>query len=262
MERAVGQAFELLGFEYEDRVGSGGPDGILRARRGRGKKEDLSFAVVYDAKTSDSVIDADKVDLQAIGSWVQAANAQYGLVVGRRFAGGEDPGSSLNTRIADAVSMGNLVTVLRTDELIDLLKLHYRFGVTLGDLQDMFQNAHTIPQTIGQVALLKQKLEQEGPMPLRILLEALEQSKNDTKARPSVGAARIRAEDELLRYKPERLIAALQAVSTLVGDRLLRINDSSGNVRMESPATIIAEFQRRLADELDIHERSMLVADA
>ena len=262
MERAVGQAFELLGFEYEDRVGSNGPDGILRARRGRGENVSLNFTVIYDTKTSNSVIDADKVDLQAIGSWVQSTGSQYGLVVGRHFAGADDPDSSLNTRVADAAEAGNLVTVLRTDELIDLLKLHYRFGVTLGELQDMFREAHTIHQTVEWVARLKQKREQEASLPLHILLDALERSKEDIKARPSVGAARIRAEDELLRYEPERLIAALQAVSTLVGDRLLRIDDSSGNVQMESPATIIAEFQRRLADELDIHERSMLVADA
>ena len=262
MERAVGQAFDLLGFEYEDRVGSNGPDGMLRAHRGRGESGDLNFSVIYDAKTSSSVIDADKVDLQAISSWVKSAGAQYGLIVGRSFAGADEPDSSLNTRIADAAEAGNLVTVLRTGELLDLLRLHYRFGVTLGDLQDMFEKAHTIPQTTQWVELLRQRLEREDSLPLGLLLETLEQSKEDIKARPSVAAARVRAGGSLMGYEPERLIAALQAVSTLVGDRLLYINESSGNVQMESPAAIIAEFQRKLADELDIHERSMLVDDA
>lgn len=263
MERAVGQAFELLGFEYEDRVGSNGPDGMLRAHRGRGASGDLNFAVIYDAKTASTVVDADKVDLQAIGSWVKSENARYGLIVGRQFAGADDPGSSLNTRIADAAEAGNLVTVLRTGELLDLLRLHYRFGVTLGDLQDMFENKHTIPETTQWVGSLKERLEQEENLPLNLLLEKLEQSKKeDIKARPSVAAARVRAGESLMGYGPERLIAALQAVSTLVGDQLLYINESSGNVQMESPAAIIAEFQRRLADDLDIHERSMLVDDA
>ena len=258
MERSVGRAFAILGFDYERRGGNqGGPDGVLRARLGRGPSGDRSFVVVYDAKTASGAISAGQVDLQGLATFARQEGAQYALVVGMRFDAEDDVTGALNKRIADAVRSENKVTVLRTDDLVDLVKLHYQFGVTFADLRELFEKAHTLPETRAWVQDLRGRLEGSGALPFRTLLNALESEQSDEKARPNIIAARTNT-PELKEYEPERLERALKAAADLLGERWLSIDDQF-NVRMEqSAAEISEEFRRRLSDDLDIDVLSMI----
>ncbi len=263
MERAVGHAFEVLGLDYEPRGGNqGGNDGVLRARLGRGAGRERSFTVVFDAKTTDgSAVPADKVDLQKMKVFREDEEAEYALVVGKKFAAEDDPEGSLNRKIVSAAGQGNRVTVLRTADLVDLVRTHHEFGVTFDELRRLFESAQTPTEAGEWVAELRAGLADADPLPLRTLLDALEREQQaDPKAQPNVRAARSKNND-LLRHPPERLISALRAASTLVGDRMVSVEASSGDVRMgQSAAEIAREFERRLAEiegvQAQIHHKA------
>ena len=260
MERAVGRAFEILGFEYEPRGrNQGGPDGVLRARVGKVMGANRDFVVVYDAKTTDKAsIPVDKVDLQALKDFANAEGAEFSLVVGKQFAAQGEPEGSLNKRVKQAYQGGNSVTILLTEDLVELVKLHYRFGLTFDDLSGIFKDAHTVPETRVWVTELRTRLETATEvLPLRALLDGLEAEKTDTLAIPNLNAARTKS-DSLKSHSPEKLLAALEAVSTLLGARWLEVNPA-GNVRMgQSASEICVEFGRRLEEDLGVHELSMV----
>jgi len=248
MEQAVGRAFELLGLKYSPRGGSGKPDGVLHASIAPWDDKDRSFNVVYDAKTSErSAVPANHVILQRIVDWMKDENARYGLVVGKKFEGEDSKSGSLNRQINNLVKDDkHLVTALRTDDLVELLKLHYRFVVPFDELRDLFENAHTLPDTRQWVADLSLKLEQEDRPSIRLLLEALEAQQSDPLDPVNVTAARAKNE-ELNKYRSSDLTTALKAVSNLVGERLLVVDDN-GVVRMDQSAKhIVDEFYNRLA---------------
>ena len=258
MEVAVGRSFEIMGFDYEPAGGKGGPDGILRTRLGRGPKGPRDFAIVYDAKTSDrSAIPASKVDVQALLTFAEGAKAEYSLAVGHGFEGQDDPNGALNRRIRSAVENGGRVTALRTEDLITLVRLHYRFGLTFAELRRLFDEAHTIPETRAWVSGLRQRFESGSELPLRELLDALEREQEDERSRPQLHAARTKS-PVLIEHDPERLQRALEAVAELLGDRWFGIDDQ-GYARMEqSAAEISQELRRRLSDDLEIELRSMI----
>lgn len=258
MERSVGRAFSILGLDYEPRGGNqSGPDGVLKARLGRGPNGDRSFTAVYDTKTAAGTIPAGHVDLQSLDTFARQEGAQYAIVVGMRFHAEDDPTGALNSRIRHAVESGNRVTVLRTEDLIELVKLHYQFGVTFSDMRELLEEAHTLPETREWVGGLRNKLKSSGVLPFRALLNALEREQSDEKARPNVMAARTK-NPELMEYEPERLGGALKAAAELLGERWLTIDDRY-NVHMEqSAAEISEEFQRRLNADLDVDALSMV----
>ena len=258
MERAVGRGFEIMSLDYEPAGGKGRPDGILRARLGRGLDGSRDYTVVYDAKTSGrDAIPASKVDVQALVSFADDEKAEYSLVVGHAFEGQDDPEAALNKRIRSSVESGNRVTALLTEDLITLVKLHYRFGLTFSELRSLFEDAHTIPETRDHVRALQESLESRGELPLRELLDALEREQEDQHSRPQINAAR-RNSDLLVEHTPEQLQAALKAVADLLGARWIDVDDQ-GYVRMEqSAAEISQELRRRLADALEIELQSMI----
>ncbi|MCY3695911.1 MAG: ATP-binding protein [Chloroflexi bacterium] len=258
MERAVGRGFEIMGFDYEPAGGSGRPDGIVRARLGRGLDGSRDFGIVYDAKTSGrDAIPAGKVDIQALLTFAEEEKAEFSLVVGHSFEGQDDSEAALNKRIRSSVDNGNCVTALLTEDLITLVKLHYRFGLTFPELRSLFEEAHTIPETRKQVRLLQETLESRGELPLRELLDALEREQEDEHSRPQINAAR-RNNLALTGHTPDHLHGALKAVSELLGERWIDVDDQ-GYVRMEqSAAEISQELRRRLADDLEIELQSMV----
>ena len=82
LESAVGQAFRVLGFEYEKRGRNrGGTDGLLEARLGRIGKDVADYRLVYDAKTTiGSSIPIDKVNFAAILSFKKQERARVRLL--------------------------------------------------------------------------------------------------------------------------------------------------------------------------------------
>ena len=259
MERAVGRSFEIMGFDYEQQGGNhGGPDGILRARLGRGPNGTRDFAIVYDTKTSTSnAIAASKVDIQALVTFAEEVQAQYSLVVAHRFQGDGDPDGALNRRIAGAVAKGGQVTALRTNDLIALVRLHYRYGLTFAELRGLFENAHTVVESSEWVRQLEAQLTSGKEIPLRELLDALEKEQVDQLSRPHLIAARTK-NAVLMQCEPDRLQRALEAVGELLGERWFGI-DKSGFVRMEqSAAAISEEFKRRLANAPEFELQTMI----
>jgi hypothetical protein len=254
LEKAVGQAFLVLGFQYERRGGNrGGADGILDARLGKGETKLEDFRIVYDAKTTaGSSIPVDKVHFDALWDFIKEESADYGFFIGKRFDGQGTPNSSVNRRTALGRE-DRPMTVMLTSHLRRLVELHYQFGVTLNQIRDLFENALTVKEVEKWLDDLENELkESQPPVPLKKLLEGIEREKSDTKSRPNVYA--VRATDPRLRtYEPDKLIAALSAVQTIVGSRWLEVETKSGDVRMSHTVqSIIAEVDRRLQDDLGL----------
>ncbi|MEV5907394.1 ATP-binding protein [Streptomyces chartreusis] len=254
LERAVGQAFLVLGFQYERRGGNkGGADGILDARLGRGENKLEDFRIVYDAKTTaGSSIPVDKVHFDALWDFMHEEAADFGFFIGKKFDGQDKDDSSVNRRTA----LGRVdrpMTVMLTEHLRRLVELHYQFGVTLNQIRELFTSALTVKEVGHWLDNLEAEFRgSQPPVPLKKLLRGIEREKGDTKSQPNIYA--VRATDPRLRsYEPGKLIAALQAVQTIVGSRWLEVNQASGDVRMSHTAdSIIAEVDRRLQDDLGL----------
>ncbi len=254
LEKAVGQAFIVLGFEYERRGGNkGGADGILDARLGKSEIKLEDFRIVYDAKTTaGSSISVDKVHFDALWDFKNMESANYGFIIGKRFAGQDDDDSAVNRRASQGRE-DRPMTVMLTKHLRRLVELHYRFGVTLTQVRDLFDKALTVKEVGYWLDDLERELsESQPPVPLKKLLKRLEECKGDVLSQPNVRAVRM-IDPRLKMYEPERLVAALQAVQTIVGTRWIEVNKTSGDVRMSHTAeSIITEVDRRLQDDLGL----------
>lgn len=252
LERAVGEAFIVLGFQYDRRGGNrGGADGVLDARLGRGEQTIEDFRIVYDAKTTaGSSIAVNKVHLDALWDFKLSENADFAFIIGKRFDGEENPESAVNRRTSQGRE-DRPMTIMKTSDLRRLVELHYRYGVTMTQIRSLFAKALTVTEVQTWIDQLEEDLTTtQPPVPLKRLLEGLERAKADKKSKPNVHA--VRALDTRLRdYEPEKLITALQAVQIIVGQQWLDVNSTSGDVRMlHSAASIIAEVDRRLRDDL------------
>jgi hypothetical protein len=254
LERAVGEAFITLGFRYERRGGNkGGPDGVLDVRLGMGKSGVDDFRIVYDAKTtSKKSISVQKVDFGALWDFKNTERADHAFIIGKAFDGETDPEAAVNRRTAQGRE-DRPMSVITTAQLRSLVELHYKFGLTMTQVRDLFRNALTIQEVHDYIAdLEKQLTEDQPPVPIKRLLMGLEKAKEDALSRPNVAA--VRALDPVLAiYKPERLVAALRAVEIIVGARWLEVFESSFEVVMNHTANqILTELERRSQDELGI----------
>jgi hypothetical protein len=257
LERAVGAAFQVLGFEYERRGGNvEGCDGVLYARLGRGSDTLADYKLVYDAKqTSSPAVPADKIDLSSLEDFRVREEAQFGFFLANEYAAQLKPDGKLNRVVANATSGKNPqpVTLLRIGDLRKLVELHYRFGITLTRLRSLFEDAHTVPEVSAWISALELELSQEEPqVPLQRLLEGLELAKSDRIARPNVYTVRAR-DPELEPFSPERLVAALDAVETIIGSRWLEVESSGDVVLHHTAPQIVAEVERHLRDLFGIN---------
>lgn len=251
LERATGVAFRVLGFEYERRGGAAsGPDGILFARLGRHKTL-ADYKVVYDAKqTREPAVPADKIDLASLEDFRRTEHAHFGFFIAAAYASEMDPAGALNRRIEGVTSCRP--TLLKIEHLRRLVWLHYEFGVTLTELRSLFENAHTVPDVNGWIEERERVLREQGAVPLRVLLEELESEKSDVKAVPNVKVVRSKRPD-LKKFEPERLIARLKAVETILGPRWIGVGtpaDSYDVIMHHTADQLLTQFERGI-DELD-----------
>ncbi|MFI6239878.1 ATP-binding protein [Micromonospora sp. NPDC050795] len=255
LERAVGLAFRVLGFEYErGGLNIPGADGILYARLGRGSGESLiDYKVVYDSKqTNQPAVPADKINIDSIRDFLKKESADFAFFIAVAFAGQERDDSKLGRAIIEAKETGRPVSLLVIDHLRRLVELHYQHGITLTRLRSLFKEAHTVSEVTRWIDNLERELsEQDERVPLMRLLEGLEEAKADHLAIPNVHTARA-LDSELKAFTPERLIAALQAVATIVGSRWIEV-ETGGNIRLHHTAQqIIAEVERHLRGLLGV----------
>ncbi len=125
-EEALKNAFEILGFEAEHIGGSGDTDILLAANIGIEK-----FKVIIDAKTNkDGKIIDRAIDWESLKDHKKKNRADFVVVVGPNFAGG-----NLKER-ADRFNVG----LLKTEELIKLIRFHSNCPFTLMELKNLFSD--------------------------------------------------------------------------------------------------------------------------
>lgn len=245
LERAVGAAFKVLGFGYERKGGNApGPDGVLYARLGRHKAALADYKLVYDAKqTNQPSVPADKIDIASLEDFRKQNGADFGFFVATAYAAEEDADGALNRRIKSET--GCHLTLFKIEHLRRLVWLHFDHGITLTELRSLFKNAHTVPEVNDWIKSLEHRLVQQGEIPIRVLLESLEDEKKDPKATPNVIAVRAKLQS-LSNFEPERLIARLHAVERIVGSRQIEV-DTSGNVLLHQTAKqLLAALERNI----------------
>ena len=249
LERAVGAAFRVLGFDYERRGGSApGPDGVLYARLGRHENAVADYKLVYDAKmTSSPSVAADKVDLASLEDFRRQEGADFGFFIATAYAAEAEPEGALNRRIGADGESYQYLTLLKIKHVRRLVWLHFRHGVTLTELRSLFEETCTVPQVDDWMKSLERRLVEQGQVPLSVLLNSLEEEKNDPKAAPNIIAVRAK-NPKLKEFAPDRLIARLKAVEAIVGTRWVEIK-SSGEVSMHQTAEqVLRELERNIDD--------------
>ena len=248
LEKATGAVFRVLGFEYERKGGNApGSDGVLDARLGRHGDTLANYKLVYDAKqTNYPTVPADKVDLASLEDFRKQEHANFGFFIAVAYAAEADHEGALNRRIDSEV--GRYLTLLKIKHLDRLVRLHYRYGVTLTKLRSLFETACTVSQVNQWLDELETDLIEQGEVPLSALLQGLEKEKNDPKATPNIHAVRAKL-PALQHFDPEHLIARLKAVESIIGPRWIEVDLSSKNVLMHQTADqILKELERNLDD--------------
>lgn len=248
LERATGLAFRILGFRYERRGGNkGGTDGVLFATLGLGDETRSDYKLVYDAKqTNQPAVPADKIDLASLEDFRIRENADYGFFVATKYQAADTEDSKINRKIAAARSGPNPqpVTLIRIHDLERLIGLHYKYGITLTTLRGLFEEAHTSAEVDAWIADLEVQLAGAVQVPLKLLLEGLEEMKSDEKSRPNINAVRV-LKKPLMAFEPEKLQAALCAVETIIGNRWIEVDRPSGDVLLHSSAGRVAKQVER-----------------
>ena len=246
LELAVGSVFRVLGFEYEQKGGHApGPDGVLHARLGRHRKGLADYSLVYDAKqTNHPPVAASRINLASLEEFRKRSKAAFGFFMATAYDAEEDCNGVLNQRIqSDEYAR---ITLLTTNHLDRLIWLHYRYGVTLSELRRLFESCRTVYEVNSWIVDFEQRLAAQGEVPLRELLDRLEQEKTDTKAIPNVAV--IRSSHEPLRqFGLDHVIARLKAVENIVGVRWIELDETSRDVIMHQTSEhIMDEFQRNI----------------
>lgn len=250
LERATGAAFQVLGFEYERRGGNApGPDGVLYARLGRHGETLADYKLVYDAKqTRHQSVPADKVNLGSLEDFRNSADADFGFFIAVAYQGEGDETSKLNRQLGKEAN--NRLTLLKVEHLDRLVRLHYRHGLTLTKLRLLFEKVQTVGQADEWINSLEERLDQQSEVPLQVLLDGLEQEKSDPRAIPNVIAVRAKL-PQLQEFEPERLIARLQAVASIVGAQWIEVERSGNVVLHQTTPQLLAEIERNVIDLAD-----------
>ncbi len=145
-EEAIKHAFNLLGFQGELIGGKGNTDVLLTANIGQ-----ESFKVNIDGKTSKSgKITDQQIDWDSLEDHKKKNKADFVVVIGPRFSGG-----NLEQR---ANRKG--VSLLKTEDLINLVETHSKFPFTLTELKDIFTGSGDISSQLEY--LLTQNLSQRN----------------------------------------------------------------------------------------------------
>ena len=245
MERAVGTAFEVLGFDYEQRgENKGGTDGVLTARLGRGPDGMHTYRVVFDAKTTAKAsVPAGKLGWEALNRFQQDEKAQHAFFLAKAYAAETDVDGAANREARSARK-----TLLKVSDIKRLVLLHMKHGTTLQELRSLFEKCYD-RQSVNDwmMSYSKERSNPDNHVPLLDLLQALEEQKDDPKAEPDVNVAR-RIRPSLFRFEEDRLLAVLDGVEKIVSPRWLEVDEQRRKVRMhQKPEKLVAEVQRVLS---------------
>lgn len=252
LKRAIGMTFQVLGFEYQRNSGNVfGSEGVLYARLGRQEKSMADYRLVYGAKQSNgSAVMADKIDLAALDSFRSVENADYGFFIAHAYAGELDPESTLNRRLNSMEPWK--ITLLKIEHLDQLVRLHYRYGVTLAALRTIFKRARTVTDVDSSLNALRKELEQHE-IPLQTLLDGLEEVKRDLLAVPNYRVVRSK-NDSLKVFEPDQLGASLKRVERILGKRWLEVDEKRGEVILYQSSDQTIEALKDKMTDLELVE--------
>lgn len=140
LERAIASAFRFLGLDVQLKGQPGATDVIVESRLGL-----ESYRVVVDAKSSRTgKVSEAQINWAAIADHRQRSAADYAMVVGERFAGGN------LTRFANDFG----VALLDVESLTVILRLHSEAPYAASDFRDLFSTPGLAPSVMAD---LKQK---------------------------------------------------------------------------------------------------------
>jgi len=158
-EEVLKESFEFLGFEAELIGGSGDTDILLTANIGQ-----ESYKVNVDGKTSKSgkIIDR-QIDWLSLRDHKEKNNADFIVVIGPKFSGG-----NLEQRAKEYN-----VSLLKTEDLIKILKAHSKFPLTLLEIKDLFTYSGDLSARIEDI--LTQNYSRRNLLEqFRIIIEEME----------------------------------------------------------------------------------------
>lgn len=139
-ERAIATVFRYLGFDVHLKGQPGTTDVVVESRLGL-----ESYRVVVDAKTSRlGKVSEAHINWAAVADHRNRANADYAMVIGERFAGGN------LTKFANDFG----VALLDVESLSTVVNLHGETPFSGSDLRDLFATPGSAPSVIAD---LKQK---------------------------------------------------------------------------------------------------------
>lgn len=217
LEKAVGQAFNSLGFQASVIGGKGNPDGKASAILGHiGSPE--NYSLTYDAKsTAKDRIKATHAHISGVDRHRDDYNANYACVVAINFEGADDPESAVNKEAKK--SKINLITA---KDLMTLVLLSSPKQLGLKDLRSLFENCHTTLETAEWIQQLKDKDVRRGP--IKELLETAFNQLLTDKEPPNLHALR-QLNAELKKYSVEELRNLVSSLEQLVPNYISLQND-------------------------------------
>ena len=163
-ERATAEAFRLFGFTTQVIGGSGNPDIVASAQMG-----DASYGVLVETKSrSGGVVHQNDVSFQALREHKVKASADYTVVVGRDFTGGN----------LEKWAVEHDVRLMRTEVLRQLLLAHAEAVLPLDGLRDLFKGGGSVDEAALSQVLTEADNTTEAMSLARKVYEAVRMHQN------------------------------------------------------------------------------------
>ena len=217
LEKAVGQAFNSLGFQASVIGGNGKPDGKATAILGPIGSAD-NYSVTYDTKsTAKDRIKATHAHISGVDRHRDDYNATYACVVAIDFEGSEDSGSAVNKE-----AKKSRISLITAKNMMTLVLLSSPKQLGLKNLRSLFENCHTTLETAKWIQELKDKEVKRGP--IKELLETAFNQMVTDKEPPNLHALR-QLNTELKKYSVEELRNLVLSLEQLVPNYISLQND-------------------------------------
>jgi hypothetical protein len=208
LEAAVTSAFSALGFEASPIGGNNEPDGKAIAHIAP-MGSTSNYSLTFDAKsTSKKKIKAGTARVSAADRHRTKYNAEYASVVAIDFEAGDIDDGAVNLEAKKLK-----VNLIRAKDLMALILLSGPKQVGLNELQDFFQNCHTVNETSAWIGKIRKKEVNRGP--IKELVHAVfDLNKSDRE--PATLTALRQFRSELKPYSVKELRTMVESLQKLV----------------------------------------------
>jgi Mrr N-terminal domain len=235
-EDAVVAAFKFLGFDAERVGGAGESDVVADATTGIGR-----YSLVIDCRTTSKDRSAEAgINFVAIDEHRKYRNADYALVIGPDFA------QDNLTATAASLQIG----LLRTEHLIEVLRLHSETPLSLDELKALFERGSLIDSAaVNELKAVGHQLARRWLL-LRVLVEQVatwaQLAPDKVMATPAsfFGALLLSRDDRLRSLTREEIEDALSVLSSASVGILRRVGNGVDGYCL---TTSVAGARQRLA---------------